>query len=362
MHYRYPDSTMEPDDFDFGPQPGRWRRRIRILGVTLLGIVALVVVLGAAAFYEYYHGTQGNQSGKLVTFKVRGGDGFSTIATRLYQDKVIRSTLFFDIYTKVNPTFLLLPGLYSLHQDESAAGVLATLKQGPNEFKLTVVPGMTLAQIAQVVGSIPGHSATAFSSALSFSGYKSPFLTTGKHNLEGMLSPDTYFVLPDERNRVLIQEMLNQTTKVAESIGLQPGSKHFGLGPYQILIAASLIQREALVLSDYPKVARVIYNRLAIGMNLQFDSTVLYGLHLSGGSPTLAQLAKLTPYNTYLNPGLPPTPICAPNAVALSAALNPLPGPWLYFVTVQADGIEAFSVTYQQQLANETLAAERGLG
>ena len=97
-------------------------------------------------------------------------------------------------------------------------------------------------------------------------------------------------------------------------------------------------------------------------MPLQMDSTVLYALGRDGGAVTSQDLRTVSPYNTYLNKGLPPTPTCFPSAAALEAALRPVPGSWLFFVVVEKDGTEAFSETYAGQLANEKLASQRGLG
>ena len=97
---------------------------------------------------------------------------------------------------------------------------------------------------------------------------------------------------------------------------------------------ASLVQAEGGRLSDYPKIARVIYNRLAHGMPLQLDSTVLYGLNKFGILATDKDLTSPSPYNTYKHKGLPPGPIDSPGAAAIHAVLHPVPGPWLYFVTV----------------------------
>ncbi len=361
MHYITEDSDIDDNSLEM-LRPEGHRSALKVVAGIFAGLI-LAALLGAGAlYYVYARGISGAQHGPKVTFSIRSGDGFSSVGSRLAALKVINSAMFFDIYVKLHPSFTLLPGFYTLHKDESVADVLHVFRSGPNEFKVTVVPGMTLAQIALQVGALAGNSVAKFDAALAQGGYRSPFLSPGTTSLEGLLSPDTYFVLPGEKDHQLIQEMLSQTTQVAAKAGLSPTSLHYGLHGYQVLIVASLIQREALLLSDYPKVARVIYNRLAAPMNLQFDSTVLYGLHLSGGSPSLNQLATPTPYNTYLNPGLPPTPISAPTQAAIEAALHPASGPWMYFVTVQANGAEAFSVTYQQQLANETLAAERGLG
>ncbi|HUC35775.1 MAG TPA: endolytic transglycosylase MltG, partial [Acidimicrobiales bacterium] len=109
------------------------------------------------------------------------------------------------------------------------------------------------------------------------------------------------------------------------------------------------------------KVARVIYNRLARGMDLQMDSTVLYAEHRDGGTVTSADLALQSPYNTYLHAGLTPSPICFPSQASIEAALSPAQGSWLYFVVVSADGTEAFSNTLAEQEANEALAKSRGL-
>jgi UPF0755 protein len=111
-----------------------------------------------------------------------------------------------------------------------------------------------------------------------------------------------------------------------------------------------------------PKVARVIYNRLANNMPLQMDSTVLYALGQDGGPVTPADLRVRSPYNSYLNHGLTPTPICNASFSALAAAAHPPAGGWLYFVTVKKDGTEAFADTFAEQQANEKLAQANGVG
>ncbi|MDA8196605.1 MAG: endolytic transglycosylase MltG [Actinomycetota bacterium] len=347
---------------NFDPSPRRVKRRA--LKVTLIALLVLVLI-SAGVLYTYYQRYQsaisGLPSGAPVTLTIASGDSYSQLGDQLVSKGITSSKTFYSLYLKLNPPPVLLPGLYTMHRNESLKDVFSTLKKGPNEFKVTVIPGMTLKQIAAVVGNIPGHSSANFLAALKAGGYSSPFITPSTPSLEGLLAPETYFILPSESDSSVIQEMINQTTANAQSAGLLPSTKVNGLDAYQILTVASLIQREALLYSDYPKVARVIYNRLALPMNLQFDSTVLYGLGLTSGSPTLSQLKIATPYNTYLNAGLPPTPISAPSPDAIRAALNPEPGPWIYFVTVQSNGLEAFSTTYAEQLANEQLAASRGL-
>ena len=127
------------------------------------------------------------------------------------------------------------------------------------------------------------------------------------------------------------------------------------------LSLSSIVEKEGYYPQNMPKVARVILNRLAKGMPLQMDSTVLYALGLDGGKVTPAMLRTRSPYNTYLNLGLPPTPICVVSATALSDMLHPPVGSWLYFVLVDKQGDMAFSDTYAEQLAEEARAAKAGV-
>jgi UPF0755 protein len=116
---------------------------------------------------------------------------------------------------------------------------------------------------------------------------------------------------------------------------------------YAVLTIASIIEREADLSVDYPQVASVIDNRLADGMDLQLDSTVVYGLHLVGQVMTSADEAIDTPYNTYMNPGLAPTPISNPGLATLQGALNPASTDYLYYVT-DSCGHNHYSVTEAQ--------------
>ena len=111
-----------------------------------------------------------------------------------------------------------------------------------------------------------------------------------------------------------------------------------------------------------PQVARVIFNRLERGGPLQMDATVLYYLDMDGGTVTPAMLQSPEPYNTYLNVGLTPTPICTVSKFSIDAVLHAPAGTWLYFTLVNKDGREAFATTFAQQLRNEALAKKQGIG
>ena len=130
--------------------------------------------------------------------------------------------------------------------------------------------------------------------------------------------------------------------------------------PYEILIVASLVQKEAKP-HDFAKVARVIYNRLNEPQRLEFDSTVNYPLDRQEVATTDADRAGVTPWNTYASDGLPATPIGSPGEQALTAAEQPEPGDWLYFVTIDMEGTTLFTHDYQKHLANIELARRNGV-
>ena len=152
--------------------------------------------------------------------------------------------------------------------------------------------------------------------------------------LEGFLFPATYDFLTSTTSAQLVQKQLAAFADNWSKIDLAYARKK-NLTPYDVLIIASLVEKEALVPDERPKIARVIYNRLHSGMNLGIDATTRYGLHVPGTkSLTQSELQSSNPYNTR-NPnvkGLPPTPIANPGLASMQAAAHPAPGDWLYFV------------------------------
>jgi UPF0755 protein len=158
-----------------------------------------------------------------------------------------------------------------------------------------------------------------------------------KNNPEGFLFPDTYELTAEATATSTMRQMVSQYKAVTREIRLEADAKRLKRSPYDLLIIASIIEREVRSDQYRGKVARVLYNRLAKGMPLGLDSTVIYGENLSTTTTTKADRASKSPYNTYLRKGLPPGPISAPGQAALEAAANPESGKWLYFVTVNFD-------------------------
>ncbi len=337
----------------------RVRRRRRV--VAAVGGVLLLLVLAFTLWYElesYALGPEGPQ----VVVTVGQGESTDSIVSSLSQQHVIGSSLAFRISDFFHGAPSVLPGSYALHQNQTFAEVRAILSAGPNIYPVDVRPGFTLSEVAAQVDSLPGHAEGGFTAAASSGAVHSAFSPPGSNDLEGMLGTGSYLILPGETDVTIVRAMVQRFDQDALAAGLSTASAaSLGLTPYEVITAASVVEKEGYIPVNMPDVARVIYNRLAQDMPLQMDSTVLYALGQDGGPVTSQDLKIQSPYNTYLNKGLPPTPICMPSKDAMDAALHPPPGGWLYFVLVDKDGTMAFSDTYAQQQANEQLAKSRGL-
>jgi UPF0755 protein len=338
----------------------RVRRRRRL--VAGIGGGLLVLVLAFTLWYQLESHALGPE-GKQVVVTVREGEATNGVIDALSQQGVIGSSLAFRVSDFFHGTPTVLPGSYALHQNQTFAEVRALLAAGPNIYPVDVRPGFTLHEVAQQVDSLPGHAPGGFAATANSGAVHSVFSPPGSNNLEGMLGTGSYLVLPGESDLTIVRLMVARFDRDAQAAGLSVASAAaLGMTPYQIITVASVVEKEGYTpTTNMPYVARVIYNRLARGLALQMDSTVLYAIGQDGGPVTAQDLKIQSPYNTYLTKGLPPTPICMPSPTALVAALHPPAGGWLYFVVVKKDGTEAFSDTYAGQLANEQLAKSRGL-
>jgi UPF0755 protein len=331
-----------------GRRHGRLTRRGRVIAAAL----AVVVVLGGLfAWYE----TEANpfgKPGKPVLVEVKSGESLGTIEAALAQHGVIGTSLAFHLWSFVHGSPTAYPGTYDLRQNLSFSTAKAALDAGPNVAAVTVVPGTTISEIARQLTSIRSNLAQAFAHAGAASGVHSPFQPAGATSLEGLIGSGTYRVLPGESGRALLAKMVARFVTEARSVGLTPTTKIAGLDAYQLVTLASITQKEGYFTRYMGQVARVIFNRLGDGMQLDMTSTVLYSLGKDGGQVTPQEEQQTTPYNTYLHAGLTPTPICTPSLTALHSAVHAPAGTWLYFDLVTAkNSIMKFASTYTQQQA-----------
>ncbi len=155
--------------------------------------------------------------------------------------------------------------------------------------------------------------------------------------------------------------MVARFGQAADAVDLVGGAGRLGRTPYEVLITASLVEKETAFPADRAKVARVVYNRLKAGMPLQFDSTVNYSRTDKKLRLSLSDLEQDSAYNTYRSTGLPPTPIDSPGRASLEAALQPEPGDFLYFVATGRDGSSLFTSDYHAFLAAKAKAQAEGI-
>jgi UPF0755 protein len=247
-------------------------------------------------------------------------------------------------------------GFYEMKQQMSAEAALEVLLDTGNmvQSAVTVPEGYTVEQIVDTLAKNTDFSKRQFDKVL-----RRPasigLPAYAKGNPEGYLFPATYMLPPDADPKSILTMMVDRWRQAAGDADLEAAAERLGYTPGELMVVASLVEAESNRDADRGKVARVIYNRLetdATNGLLQIDAAVNYAhdRHL-GVALTLDDLEIDSPYNTYKNPGLPPTPIEAPGDAAIEAAANPADGPWVYYVTVNLrTGETKFTESYDEFL------------
>jgi UPF0755 protein len=351
--------TKPEDDETEDEEPARRHHPWRIAGLVFV-LIGVLVVVGGYLWISREADPAGPRGAQVIV-AVRPGTGIDQLASSLQAKGVIGSTLAYRIWSQVHSIPAVQSGSYAFNRNDSFADANRVIAAGPNVFPLDIPPGFTVSEVAARVGQLPGHQQAAFAALADGGTLHSPWQPVGVTSLDGLLGTGVYVVVPGETDTDLLTSMIDRFDNQADALGVTSGSAALGLTPYQLITVASIVQKEGVIEPNLGPVARVILNRLQADMPLQMDSTVLFALGRDGGLVTSKDLQTQTPYNTYLNTGLTPTPICFPSLPSLKAALHPPAGSWLYFVLVKADGTEAFADTLAEQEANEALAKQRGL-
>jgi UPF0755 protein len=361
-------------------RPRRSHRSLKWLTWALAMLVMLGVVAGGVVglWYTQQVNPKGDP-GDPVTFTVDANDTLQTVAQRLEDAGLVSKAWMFEWYVERNGGLELLPGYFRLRPDDHMGNLMRTLSIPPSETftKVTFPEGFTYTKMGfRLEQKVPRLSSSAFGVAATDGSTRSRFQPAAVDSLEGMLFPDTYQVSNGETEAQLVQRMVALMERVADQEDIGPKSQQLGFSEYQIMVIASLIEREAGVEEDRARIARVIYNRLFLGMPLQIDASLYYQ---QDANRPFSELRRLdTPYNTYMYPGLPPTPIANPGRASIRAALNPAANPsigdpicadipkkepclYLYYVLADADGRHVFAATVEQHEENVRKAREAGL-
>ena len=353
------DARYDEEEEDFPPR----KRGRAFLGFLLVLVVIAGAVLTGVRWYQHQIDPPG-PPGAALQVVIPNNTPTARIGGILHEKGVIGNATLFRYYAQYKGRGGFEAGRYTFRLRQSFDSVLATLAKGPSvpdEAKVTFPEGFRITQIAARVGAqLPGRTADAFLGVTTSGKVRSTYEPTSVNNLEGFLFPETYtFNLQDDETAIATR-MVETFDQVADQVSLNDSVSKVGLTPYQTLIVASLIEREAKHDEDRGKISRVIYNRIKKGMPLQIDATIVYAL--GGVTRILDEDLKLdSPYNSYTNIGLPPTPIASPGRASLEAALAPEAGDWLYYVVTTPDGHHSFATTFKQHQANIKLAKERGL-
>lgn len=323
----------------------------------MLALVALAVVAVVIWFcIELFQPFHGPGHGR-VTVTVPPRAGAHQVGDLLARNGVVASGFFFYLRARLDgDTGKLYARTYHLALGMSYSQALKILTTPPPKIpvtNVTIVPGDTRLQINALLRSQGIHgsytAATRSSRLLRPGWYGAPASTP---SLEGFLYPDTYQLRVPISIGALVGDQLKEFRQVFSRISTSYARSH-GLTPYDVLIVASIVEKESATRHDDPLVASVIYNRLKDGIPLGMDSTTRYEFNDYTKPLTQSQLAAPSPYNTRLHKGLPPTPISNPGLSALEAAAHPAATNYLYFVVKPGTcGSSVFTSSYSQFLAD----------
>jgi UPF0755 protein len=378
----------------------RVRRRRRVAAGFATGLLMAVVLAAVFLGSKLWHTLTGGgndytgNGGHDVLIQVNAGDSTTAIGETLHNHDVVKTVRsFVDAAHGNSAISAIQPGYYRVRTEIPASSAVQRLADPNNRAGRLVIPeGRQLDDTTDMKtnAKTPGIlSLISEASCVSLDGHKrcvavadlrsaadvstpaalsvptwaiEPVTAMGNDHrrIEGLIAPGTFDVDPSAPPEKILATLISASTDSYVRSGLLDTATAMHLSPYDVLVVASLVQREAKP-QDFPKVARVIYNRLNEHRTLEFDSTVNYPLDRREVATSDGDRAQPTPWNTYLADGVPATPICSPSVDALQAAEHPAPGDWLYFVTIDAQGTTLFTRDYQQHLANIELAKHNGV-
>ncbi|MEB4590352.1 endolytic transglycosylase MltG [Candidatus Thiothrix sp. Deng01] len=319
----------------------------------LLGLLlaTLLITAGFLLWYQYdsFLNAPVNVNGENAIFEIKPGSSIRTVATQLEAKGIIaHSELFFAHARLVDSAHKLKAGEYKLEPGMKPDDLLKKFVSGQVlQYQLGIIDGQTFKDIAASIRKQPQIVQT-----LTEDDYKSIMQKLGAPAgvlPEGWFFPDTYSFPRKTTDLEFLQrsykEMQAYLQKAWDGREQNPQIRT----PYEALILASIVEKETGLPEERPLIARVFLNRLAKGMLLQTDPSVIYGIgDRYDGNIRKIDLQTDTPYNTYTRTGLPPTPIATPSKAAIDAVMHPVASDVLYFVATVPGGPSYFSTTYDE--------------
>ncbi|MBQ1793712.1 MAG: endolytic transglycosylase MltG [Peptostreptococcaceae bacterium] len=323
----------------------------KIIGITIVLLILLVV-----GYIYIQIGPYNKNSKKDILVEIPNGATLTKVSSILEENKLIKNKVLFKVVSKFKEDNNgVKAGKYLLSQKYSNSEILDILISGKtynDGIKVTIPEGSTYKEVIKYLTNKKIGKAEVYEELINnpkefYDKYKfldEKDITT----LEGFLYPDTYYFEKDMSEKDVISAMLKRFSEVYTP-ELKEKQKKMGLTLQQVINMASIIEKEAVKDVDRPKIAGVFYNRLEIGMPLQSDATIHYIFDERKHIVSYSDLKIDSPYNSYLNKGLPPTPISNPGIKSIEAALEPEDNDYLYFVAT-VDGGNNYSKTYDEHL------------
>lgn len=318
----------------------------KYLGLVLSLVLAssLLILTHNAFLLNDFKATVSTQKVQIL---IESGDTGFEIANKLADLKVIKmAKVFYKIALNDSRSKSIAPGIHEIDLGISSAAALDQLLDSKRIIGIFgFSEGLRKSEILELLAKsnlVTGKLSTTIA----------PNKKYQTRNLEGFLFPAQYSFLPGTTTNQAVTQMIERFDLAADKSNLDKGVP--GYSPYQLLIIASMVQSEGDP-EDFGKVARVIFNRLKIGMPLQINASIDYALNLRGNIRLPYKRLEInSKFNTYKYQGLPPSPISNPGEESMAATVNPIPGDWLYYVTVKP-GDTRFTKSYDEFLiwANE---------
>lgn len=343
---------------------------VKIVLVTLGIIFSIFAVIIGAGGYYLYSQLQPPEPGsdRTVEVEIPMGSSPMKIAQILEEQGIIKNSKLFYYYVRFKDETGFQAGTYELSPGHTLTELIATLKEGGagETVRFTIPEGLTVEETARRLeeqGIVDAERFLQMVNEGDFSDFafinEIPEDVPGrKYRLEGFLYPETYEVFKGASEEEVIRKMLSQFEKVFQEEWFQT-MEELGFSLYEAITLASIIEREAVLEEERKIISGVFHNRLKAKWRLESCATVLYVLGIPKERLTLADLEVESPFNTYMNDGLPPAPIASPRAASIEAALYPEEHDYFFFV-VRNDGSKGhyFSRTYEEHLSHD--AKSRG--
>jgi UPF0755 protein len=316
------------------------KKRLATVTIAAIGLIAFLV---GFIYFTYFL----SSPNKNVIVEIPKGLGLKGIALKLEESGVIKNDKVFVLYVMIKGAQnKLKAGEYEFKPGDSMARVVEKLEKGDVIVRrITIQEGLTVNEIGELLEKNGIMSKEEFLKKALSREFARELLGGSISSFEGYLFPDTYYYAKGITSEEFIRMMVSRFKKVYES--LKTESVGVNLTDQEIVILASIIEKETGNASERPLISAVFHNRLRLGMKLESDPTVIYGLGSDfNGNLTKDDLRTETSYNTYKTLGLPPAPIANPGKDSLQAALNPARVNYLYFVS-KGDGSHHFSSNYR---------------